>query len=190
MDLHQPPHSDPALLAFHENLAASLCAVLPPPIDATPEHLTVSHDAVLTLVRRLAPVDAAEAALTSRYIVTRVNGVHCEYQAREHPPGSKPAMQLIAQSARLGREAMRIWSLLATAQDERRRRDATNVTALPTSPPHGGAPGADSGLAAEAPTGAAAAPPAQPPARPEKTKPAPPRRSPPALRIIQGGLAS
>ncbi len=190
MDTHQPQQSDPALLAFHENLAESLRAVLPPPIDSTPEHLTVSHDAVLALVRRLAPVDAAEAMLTSRYIVARVHGVHCEYQAREHPPGSKPAMQLIAQSARLGREAMRIWSLLATAQDERRRREATNAAALPTSPPHGGGPSTDSGLAAEAPSGAAAAPPAQPPTPPEEAKPAPPRRSPPALRIIQGGLAS
>jgi len=190
MDTYQTPQSDSALLAFHVRLAESLCAVLPPPLDATPEGVTNSHNAVLALVRRLGPVDDAEAELAFRYTVARVNGVHCEYQAREHPRGSKPAMKLIAQGARLAREGMGIWSMLATVQDERRRREKTNVVALPTSLPHGGEPVADSGVAAEAPAGAAAAPPAQSPASPAEAKPDRPRRSPPALRIIQGGLAS
>jgi hypothetical protein len=188
MNPQHPQQPDPALVAFWDDLTEHLRTVLPPPLGKTPEELAHSQTALVMLVRRLAPVDDAEAELASQYITTSVEAAYGLHYAGNYPRGSQLAMTLITQSARLRHKAQPIKSQLLTAQDERRRREATNVTAPSTFRWPDGSPGSDADITAE--TAVAPALPARPPAppeaaRPEVTRPVQPR---PTLRLIQGGL--
>jgi hypothetical protein len=206
MNTQQPQQPDPALLAFWDELAEHLRTVLPPPLGKTPEELATSQAALIMLVRRLAPVDDAEAELACQYIITSVESAFGLHYAGDHPAGSKLGMTLRTQSARLRHKAQRTKLALLTAQDERRRREATNVTILPTAPWQDGCQDAGADIMAEAevaatlptqpaapdeaakPPEAATTPDAATP--PDAAKPAPARHTPPALRLIQGGLAN
>jgi len=187
MDTQQPQQSDPAVQARYDHLVQSLRAALPPPMGRTPEDIARRNAAAIDLAVSLAPADAAEVALTIKYVVAGAHADHCLWLALRHPPTSGMGLRLRTQDAGFIREGQRNRSLLLTMQEERQRRAATTGAAQRTPPSHSGGQDADS-LAS--PGDAVAALPAQPPAPPGETKPAPARRPRPALRLIQGGLAS
>jgi hypothetical protein len=160
MNTWQPQQPDPALLAFWDQLAEHLRTVLPPPLGKTPEDLATAQAALNMLVRRLAPVDDAEAELACQYIITSAESAFGLHYAGGYPANSKLGMTLRTQSARLRHKAQRIKLALLTAQDERRRREATNVTVLPRFPRPDGYQGAGADSVTEAEV--AATLPAQP----------------------------
>ena len=188
MSPQHPQQPDPALAAFWDGLTEHLRTTLPPPLGKMPEELAHSQPPSScwsgVWPRSMTP----RPNWHPRYITTSVEAAYGLHYAGNYPRGSQLAMTLITQSARLRHKAQPIKSQLLTAQDERRRREATNVTALSTFRRPDGSPGSDADITAE--TAVAPALPARPPAppeaaRPEVTRPVQPR---PALRLIQGGL--
>lgn len=110
MSPQHPQQPDPALAAFWDGLTEHLRTVLPRPLGKTPVELAHSQAALVMLVRRLAPVDDAEAELASQYIITSVEAAYGLHYAGNYPRGSQLAMTLITQSARLRHKAQRIKS--------------------------------------------------------------------------------
>jgi len=91
MSPQHPQQPDPALAAFWDGLTEHLRTTLPPPLGKMPEELAHSQAALVMLVRRLAPVDDAEAELASQYIITA---------SRRHTACITPGITLAAASFR------------------------------------------------------------------------------------------
>ena len=106
----------------------TLCGSLPPPVSASPEDRTRRDNAAIAQVACLLPANADEANLAAQYVAASAQALDSLRQAREDPSDAARAMQCIAQSACMMRQARGARSLLIRVQAVRQKREADNAS--------------------------------------------------------------
>jgi hypothetical protein len=106
----------------------TLCGSLPPPVSATPEDRARRDNAAIAQVACLLPANADEANLAAQYVAASAQALDSLRQARENPSDAARALQCIAQSACMMRQARGARSLLIRVQAVRQKREADNAS--------------------------------------------------------------
>ena len=106
----------------------TLCGSLPPPVSASPEDRTRRDNAAIAQVACLLPANADEANIAAQYVAANAQALDSLRQARENPSDAARALQCIAQSANMMRQARGARSLLMRVQAARQKREADNAS--------------------------------------------------------------
>ena len=123
METQTPPIDLPAQAYRH--LMHTLIALLPPPIEDTPEATLARNHAAIAKIAALAPVNAGEAELAAQCIAARAQAEDLLRLIRVHDDDIKIVIRLNAQYAAMIRASLSAHNRLLNEQQQRRKREAT-----------------------------------------------------------------
>ena len=123
METQTPPIDLPAQAYRH--LMHTLIALLPPPIEDTPEAILARNHAAIAIIAALAPVNAEEAELAAQCISARAQAEDLLRLIRLHDDDIKIVIRLNAQYAAMIRASLSAHNRLLNEQQQRRKREAT-----------------------------------------------------------------
>ena len=123
METQTPPIDLPAQAYRH--LMHTLIALLPPPIEDTPEAILARNHAAIARIAALAPVNAGEAELAAQCISARAQAEDLLRLIRLHDDDIKIVIRLNAQYAAMIRASLSAHNRLLNEQQQRRKREAT-----------------------------------------------------------------
>ena len=104
--------------------------VLPPPLEQTPEGYARRDNAVVEQIAQLVPASHTEVELAAKFVGAAEYAQDCMHLARQHQDDLAQHGQLLAQSARSGREARGFLASLLRLQTMRMKRERTEGGAL------------------------------------------------------------
>ena len=126
----QPPTQPIDLPAqAHRHLMHTLIALLPPPIEDTPEAILARNHAAIARIDALAPVNADEAELAAQCIAARAQAEDLLCLIRLHANDINIVIKLNAQYAAMIRASLSAHNRLLREQQQRRKREATHGAA-------------------------------------------------------------
>ena len=123
METQTPPIDLPAQAYRH--LMHTLIALLPPPIEDTPEAILTRNHAAIARIAALAPVNADEAELAAQCISARAQAEDLLRLIRIHDSDIYTVIKLNAQYAAMVRASLSAHNRLLREQQRRRKREAT-----------------------------------------------------------------
>ena len=118
-----PPIDLPAQAYRH--LMHTLIALLPPPIEDTPEATLARNHAAIARIAALAPVNAEEAELAAQCIAARAQAEDLLRLIRVHANDINLVIRINAQYAAMIRASLSVHNRLLRQQQQRRKREAT-----------------------------------------------------------------
>ena len=122
----QPPNPPLDLPArAYRHLVHTLLALLPPPIEDTPEATLTRNHAAIARIAALAPVNADEAELAAQCIAARAQAEDLLRLTRLHASDINIVIKLNAQYAAMVRASLSAHNRLLRTQQQRRKREAT-----------------------------------------------------------------
>jgi hypothetical protein len=120
----QPPIQPIDLSAqAYRHLMHTLIALLPPPIENTPEATLTRNHAAIARIAALAPVNADEAELAAQCIAARAQAEDLLRLVRLHAADINLVVKLNAQCAAMFRASLSAHNRLLREQQQRRKRD-------------------------------------------------------------------
>ncbi len=130
METSPPPRSAIDLMpTLYYQLAYTLTALLPPPLDDTPAGRRARDLTAIAKVASLAPVNADEADIAAHCIAARAQAEDMLRLVHKHVHDSALVAKLNRQYASMMRLWLSVHARLRRAQSERRKRDANPETA-------------------------------------------------------------
>ena len=123
METQPAPLDLPAQACRH--LMHTLIALLPPPIEDTPEATLARNHAAIARVAALAPVNAGEAELAAQCIAARAQAEDLLRLIRVHAEDINLVIRINAQYAAMIRASLSAHNRLLREQQQRRKREAT-----------------------------------------------------------------
>jgi len=130
--LHRMSHAsqqyqpDPVETLFHRayyQLIHTLCSLLPPPLDDTPEAMLARNDAAIAKVAALLPVNADEADIAAHCVAARAQAEDVMRSLRNHASDIHLSMKLNAQYCLMERTAVSVRTQLLRVQTARHKRE-------------------------------------------------------------------
>ncbi len=122
----QPPNPPLDLPArAYRHLVHTLLALLPPPIEDTPEATLIRNHAAIARIAALAPVNADEAELAAQCIAARAQAEDLLRLTRLHASDINIVIKLNAQYAAMVRASLSAHNRLLRTQQQRRKREST-----------------------------------------------------------------
>ena len=122
----QPPNPPLDLPArAYRHLVHTLLALLPPPIEDTPEATLIRNHAAIARIAALAPVNADEAELAAQCIAARAQAEDLLRLTRLHADDINIVIRLNAQYASMIRASLSAHNRLLREQQQRRKREST-----------------------------------------------------------------
>lgn len=122
----QPPNPPIDLPAqAYRHLVHTLLALLPPPIDDTPQATLTRNRAAVARIAALAPVNADEAELAAQCIAARAQAEDILLLIRLHANDINLVIRLNAQYAAMIRASLSAHNRLLREQRQRRKRETT-----------------------------------------------------------------
>ncbi|HBK07717.1 MAG TPA: hypothetical protein DDZ81_18005 [Acetobacteraceae bacterium] len=123
----QPPNPPIDLPAqAYRHLIHTLVALLPPPIENTPEATLTRNHAAIARVAALTPVNANEAELAAQCVAARAQAEDVLRLIRLHAADVNLVIRLNAQYAAMIRASLAAHSRLLREQQQRRKRETTH----------------------------------------------------------------
>ncbi|HBK04305.1 MAG TPA: hypothetical protein DDZ81_00390 [Acetobacteraceae bacterium] len=122
-----PPIDLPAQAYRH--LIHTLIALLPPPIEDTPEATLARNHAAIARIAALAPVNANEAELAAQCIAARAQAEDVLRLIRLHANDINLVIKLNAQYSAMVRASLAVHNRLLREQQQRRKRETTHSAA-------------------------------------------------------------
>ncbi|HBK08181.1 MAG TPA: hypothetical protein DDZ81_20405 [Acetobacteraceae bacterium] len=122
-----PPIDLPARAYRH--LMHTLIALLPPPIEDTPEATLTRNHAAIARIAALAPVNADEAELAAQCIAARAQAEDILRLIRLHASDINLIVKLNAQYTAMIRASLSAHNRLLREQQQRRKRETNHDTA-------------------------------------------------------------
>ena len=122
METQTVPLDLPAQACRH--LMHTLIALLPPPIEDTPEAILTRNHAAIARVAALAPVNAGEAELAAQCIAARAQAEDLLRLIRVHAGDINLVIRINAQYAAMIRASLSAHNRLLREQQQRRKREA------------------------------------------------------------------
>ncbi len=122
-----PPIDLPAQAYRH--LIHTLIALLPPPIEDTPEATLARNHAAIARIAAMAPVNADEAELAAQCIAARAQAEEMLLLVRVHAADINLVVKLNAQYASMIRTSLSAHNRLRREQQQRRNRDTNHDAA-------------------------------------------------------------
>ena len=122
-----PPTDLPAQACRH--LMHTLIALLPPPIEDTPEATLTRNHAAIARMAALAPVNADEAELAAQCVAARAQAEDLLRLIRLHDSDINIVIKLNAQYAAMVRASLSAHNRLLRTQQQRRKRETTHSAA-------------------------------------------------------------
>ena len=122
-----PPIDLPAQAYRH--LIHTLIALLPPPIEDTPEATLARNHAAIARIAAMAPVNADEAELAAQCIAARAQAEEMLLLIRVHAADINLVIKLNAQYASMIRTSLSAHNRLRREQQQRRKRDTNHDAA-------------------------------------------------------------
>ncbi len=122
------PPMELAALAYR-HLMHTLIALLPPPIENTPEATLARNHAAIARIAAMAPVNADEAELAAQCIAARAQAEEMLLLVRLHAADINLVIKLNAQYAVMIRASLSAHNHLRRAQRQRRQRDTNHGAA-------------------------------------------------------------
>src|ERR1700710_964948 len=113
---------------LYYQLVYTLTALLPPPLDDTPEALLTRNHAAIAKVAALLPVNADEADLAAQCIAARGQAEEMLRLLRQHAGDIGLVMRLNAQYGSMVRTSLSVHGRLMRVQALRRKREAIGAT--------------------------------------------------------------
>lgn len=126
MDTQARPLIDLPTQAYR-HLIHTLSALLPPPIENTPEATLTRNHAAIARIAALAPVNANEAELAAQCIAARAQAEDVMRLIRLHADDINLVIRLNAQYGAMVRTSLAAHSHLLREQQQRRKREATQA---------------------------------------------------------------
>lgn len=131
--MHTSPSLNPTLLppyaSYYEALH-KIRAILPDPLEDTPDGYARRDTAAIEQIATLVPASGVEAELAAHFVAASEIGLDCMHAARIlRLSDPKRHDQLLAQAARMGRDARGYLSSLHRVQRMRMKREATKSAA-------------------------------------------------------------
>ena len=123
METQTAPLDLPAQACRH--LMHTLIALLPPPIEDTPEATLARNHAAIARIAALAPVNAGEAELAAQCIAARAQAEDLLRLIRVHADDINLVIRINAQYAAMIRASLSVHNRLLREQQQRRKREAT-----------------------------------------------------------------
>ncbi len=126
----QPDQPDPLLaLPRHAyfQLIHTLAAILPPPVDDTPEALLARNDAAIDAVAAMLPVNANEAGFAAQCVAARAQANDVLRLLRKHDGDIMVVMKLNAQYVAMARTSQGAHGHLLRAKAERHKREKSDA---------------------------------------------------------------
>ena len=123
METQTAPLDLPAQACRH--LMHTLIALLPPPIEDTPEAILARNHAAIARIAALAPVNAEEAELAAQCIAARAQAEDLLRLIRVHAEDINLVIRINAQYAAMIRASLSAHNRLLREQQQRRKREAT-----------------------------------------------------------------
>ena len=108
------------------HLTQTLIALLPPPVQDTPEATETRNHAAIARIAALAPVNANEAELAAQCVLTRAQAEHVMRLIRIHDDDIKLVIRLNAQYLAMVKLSLAANNRLVREQQQRRKRE-TNL---------------------------------------------------------------
>jgi hypothetical protein len=125
METSSPPHPAIALSThLYFQLVYTLTALLPPPLDDSPEALRTRNHAAIAKVAALLPVNANEADLAAQCIAARAQAEDILRLLRQHAGDIGLTMRLNAQYGSMVRTSLSVHGRLMRVQALRQKREA------------------------------------------------------------------
>ncbi len=117
-------------LPFHAyyQLFHTLAAILPPPVDDTPEALSARTHAAMDKVAAMLPTNANEADLAAQCVAMRAQAEHVLRRLRKHEGDITAEMKLNAQYNAMVRTSLAVLGRLQRTQAIRHKREANDAT--------------------------------------------------------------
>ena len=122
-----PPIDLPAQAYRH--LIHTLIALLPPPIEDTPEATLARNHAAIARIAAMAPVNADEAELAAQCVAARAQAEEMLRLIRVHAADINLVVKLNAQYASMIRTSLSAHNRLRREQQQRRNRDTNHDAA-------------------------------------------------------------
>jgi hypothetical protein len=130
METFSPPHPTIDLSTpLYYQLVYTLTALLPPPLDDTPEALRARNHAAIAKVAALLPVNANEADLAAQCIAARAQAEDLLSLLRQHADDIGLVMRLNAQYGSMVRTSLSVHARLMRVQALRQKREAIDGAA-------------------------------------------------------------
>jgi hypothetical protein len=127
---HQPSNPPIDLPAqAYRHLIHTLIALLPPPIEDTPEATLARNHAAIARIAALAPVNAAEAELAAQCVAARAQAEDVLRLIRLHAADINMVLRLNAQYATMVRASLAAHNHLMREQQQRYKRETTHGAA-------------------------------------------------------------
>ena len=111
------------------HLMHTLIALLPPPIEDTPEATLTRNHAAIARIAALAPVNESEADLAAQCIAARAQAEDLLRLIRLHDNDINLVIRLSAQYAAMVRASLSAHNRLLREQQQRRKRETVNSAA-------------------------------------------------------------
>jgi hypothetical protein len=121
----QPPQTTDLAAHLYYQLVHTLTALLPPPLDDTPEALRTRNHAAIAKVAALLPVNANEADLAAQCIAARAQAEEILRLLRQNAGDIQLMMRLNAQYVSMVRTSLSAHARLMRVQALRQKREAT-----------------------------------------------------------------
>ena len=126
----QPPNPPIDLPAqAYRHLVHTMLALLPPPVEDTPEATLTRNHAAIARIAALAPVNADEAELAAQCIAARAQAEDLLRLIRIHDDDINLVIRLNAQYAAMIRASLSAHNRLLREQQQRRKRETTQGAA-------------------------------------------------------------
>ncbi|HBK08389.1 MAG TPA: hypothetical protein DDZ81_21490 [Acetobacteraceae bacterium] len=128
----QPQPSNPPIdlpAQAYRHLIHTLIALLPPPIEDTPQATLTRNHAAIARIAALAPVNANEAELAAQCIAARAQAEDILRLIRLHTNDINLVIKLNAQYAAMLRASLAAHNRLLREQQQRRKRETTHSAA-------------------------------------------------------------
>ena len=126
----QPPNPPIDLTAqANRHLVHTLIALLPPPIEDTPEATLTRNHAAIARIAALAPVNDNEAELAAQCVAARAQAEDLLRLIRLHADDINLVIRLNAQYAAMIRVSLSAHNRLLREQQQRRKRETTHGAA-------------------------------------------------------------
>jgi hypothetical protein len=130
METSAPPPSAVSLSPnLYYQLVYTLTALLPPPLDDSPEALRARNHTAIAKVAALLPVDANEIDLAAQCIAARAQAEDVLRLLRQNAHDLTLVMRLNAQYASMVRASLSVHARLMRVQAVRHKREAIEATA-------------------------------------------------------------
>ena len=113
----------------YRHLMHTLIALLPPPLEDTPEAALTRNHAAIARIAALAPVNESEAELAAQCIAARAQAEDLLRLIRLHDNDINLVIRLNAQYAAMVRASLAAHNRLLREQQQRRKREATSSAA-------------------------------------------------------------